>query len=105
MKNFKVILSSFKEMHRLEKRMIPSAIIVAVISAIMPFVNIWFTSKIVDLLEAGAQMGELIRYIVIAITLNLIMFFLNSFLNDMSYMFRTLMYNRENQTSLQSSIP
>ncbi len=97
MKNLKIILSSFREMHRLEKRMIPSSVVVAIISSIMPFVNIWFTSKIIDLLETGAQMGQLIRYIATAIGLNLVMFFLNSFLNDMSYMFRTLLYNRECQ--------
>ncbi|MBQ2775274.1 MAG: ABC transporter ATP-binding protein [Clostridia bacterium] len=97
MKNLKIILSSFKEMQRLEKRMIPSSVLVAVVSAIMPFINIWFTSKIVDLLDTGAESSTLIVYILIAVGLNLILFFINNFLGDMNYMFRSIMYNRENQ--------
>lgn len=66
--------------------------------AVMPFVNIWFTSKIIDLLDTGAQMKELILYITLAVGINLILFFCNNFLGDMYFMYRSLMYNKELQS-------
>lgn len=58
MKNLKTVFLAFREMHRLEKRLIPTAVTVALVTAVMPFVNIWFTSKIIDLLEGGAGMKK-----------------------------------------------
>lgn len=97
MKKMKSVFSAFKEMHRLEKRLIPTSIVVAIVMAVMPFVNIWFTSKIIDLLDMGAQMSELVFYIGLAVGINLILFFLNYFLGDMYFMYRSLMYNKERQ--------
>lgn len=98
MKKIKTIFSAFKEMHRLEKRLLPTCVVVAVVMAVMPFVNIWFTSKIIDLLDTGAKAKELIIYIASAIGLNLVLFFFNNFFGDMFYMFRSLMYNKELQS-------
>lgn len=98
MNKIKTIFSAFKETHRLEKRLIPTSIVVAVVMAVMPFVNIWFTSKIIDLLDTGARMKELILYITSAVVINLILFFFNNFLGDMYFMYRSLMYNKELQS-------
>lgn len=98
MKKMKSVFAAFKEMHRLEKRLIPISIVVAIVMAVMPFVNIWFTSKIIDLLDMGAQMKELFLYIGLAVGINLVLFFLNYFLGDMYYMYRSLMYNKELQS-------
>ncbi len=97
MKKMKSVFAAFKEMHRLEKRIVPISIVVAIVMAVMPFVNIWFTSKIIDLLDMGAKMSELVRYIGLAVGINLVLFFLNYFLGDMYYMYRSLMYNKELQ--------
>lgn len=97
MKNMKSILLAFKEMHRLEKRLIPLSLVLATVMAVMPFINIWFTSKIIDLLDTGTQMKELIIYIGLAVGINLILFFFNYFLGDMYFMYRSLMYNKERQ--------
>ncbi len=97
MKKFKTIFSAFQEMHRLEKRLIPISIAVSIVMAVMPFVNVWFTSKIIDLLDTGAEMNELFLYIGLAVGINLILFFVNYFLSDMYYMYRSLMYNKELQ--------
>lgn len=95
MKKIKSILLAFKEMHHLEKRLTPLSVILAVVMAVMPFINIWFTSKIIDLLDTGAGMKELALYIGLAVGINLILFFLNYFLGDMYFMYRSLMYNKE----------
>lgn len=97
MKKMKTIFSVYKEMHRLEKRLTPISIIVAIVMAVMPFVNIWFTSKIIDLLDTGTQMKELFLYIGLAVGINLALFFFNYFLGDMYYMYRSLMHSKELQ--------
>lgn len=97
MKKMKSVFAAFKEMHRLEKRLVPISVVVALVMAVMPFVNIWFTSKIIDLLDMGAGMKELFLYIGLAVGINLVLFFLNYFLGDMYFMYRSLMYNKELQ--------
>lgn len=95
MKNIKTVLSAFREMHRLEKRLIPTSVIVALVTAVMPFINIWFTSKIIDLLDGDADMKDLALYIGLAVGINAVLFFINYFLGDMQFVYRSLMYNKE----------
>lgn len=97
MKKIKTVFSAFKEMHRLEKRLLPTSIVVAIVTAVMPFINIWFTSKIIDLLDIGTSMSDLAVYIGLAVGINAALFFINYFLGDMYFMFRSLMYNKELQ--------
>lgn len=97
MKNLKTVFLAFREMHRLEKRLIPTAVTVALVTAVMPFVNIWFTSKIIDLLEGGAGMKSLALYIGLAVGINAVLFFINYYLGDMQFVYRSLMYNKELQ--------
>ncbi len=95
MKKSKAILFAFKETHRLEKRLIPTTVISAVISGVMPFVNIWFSAKIIDLLDTAAEAERLIIYICLAVGINFVLFFLSRYLGDIYYMLRSLLYNRE----------
>lgn len=97
MKKTKTVFSAFKEMHRLEKRLLPTSIVVAIVTAVIPFINIWFTSKIIDLLDIGTSMSDLAVYIGLAVGINAVLFFINYFLGDMYFMFRSLMYNKELQ--------
>lgn len=97
MKKIKTVFSAFKEMHRLEKRLLPTSIVVAIVTAVMPFINIWFTSKIIDLLDIGTSISDLAVYIGLAVGINAVLFFINYFLGDMYFMFRSLMYNKELQ--------
>lgn len=97
MKNIKTVFAAFCEMHRLEKRLIPTAVTVAIVTAVMPFVNIWFTSKIIDLLAGGADMKSLALYIGLAVGINAMLFFINYYLGDMQFVYRSLMYNKELQ--------
>ncbi len=97
MKKMKSVFLAFKEMHRLEKRLLPTTVAVAIVMAVAPFVNIWFTSKIIDLLDMGAKMNELAIYIGSAVSINLVLFFVNYYLSDIQLMYRSLMYNKERQ--------
>ena len=97
MKKMKSVFAAFKETHRLEKRLLPVSLVLAVVSAVMPFVNIWFTSKIIDLLDTGAKMNEIFIYIALAVGINFVLFFLNYFLEN-TYYNRSVMYNKELQS-------
>lgn len=97
MKKIKSVFLAFKEIHRLEKRLLPITIAVAIVTAVVPFVNIWFTSKIIDLLNIGTKMSELAVYIGSAVGINLVLCFINYYLGDIQFMYRSLMYNKERQ--------
>ena len=95
MNRVKTVFAAFREMNRLEKRLIPTAVTVAFVTAVMPFINIWFTSKIIDLLDGGAGMKSLSLYIGSAVGINAVLFFVNCFLGEMQFVYRSLMYNKE----------
>ncbi|MCM1364784.1 MAG: ABC transporter ATP-binding protein/permease [Faecalibacterium sp.] len=97
MNNFKLTLKSFREMHRLEKRLIPSNIVSSFAAAIKPFVNIWFSAKIIDALNDGADMKSLAILIVLAVGLNFALAFLQNYLSDMYGMYRNKMCNKEDE--------
>lgn len=97
MNKFNSIILTFKEMHKLEKKIIPSSLLIAVITASIPFVNIWFTSKIIDLLTEGTEVSTLVLNIALALLTNLLLFFLNNYIGDIQFVHRTLMYNNELQ--------
>lgn len=97
MNNFKVMFRSFKEIHTLEKRLIPNSLIGSVMSAVKPFVNIWFSAKIIDALGNGADMKSLSVLIVLAVGINFILAFAQSYLTDMYSMYRRKMCNREDE--------
>ena len=95
MTKIKTIISAFKEMHKLEKNIIPSSVFIAIIMAAMPFINIWFTSKIIDLLTYNSEISTLILNIGLALIINLTLFFLSNYIGDIQFVHRTLMYNNE----------
>ena len=104
MKNLKTVFAAFREMPRLEKRLIPTAVTVALVTAVMPFVNIWFTSKIIDLLDGGASMKSLALYIGLAVGINALLFFINYYLGDMQFVHRSLMHKSFNEFRQNSSL-
>lgn len=95
MNKSKSIVLAFKEMQKLEKNTIPSSIFIAIITAVMPFVNIWFTSRIIDLLNYNAEVHTIILNIGLALIINLILFFMNNYIGDIQFVHKTLMYNNE----------
>lgn len=95
MNKSKSIVLAFKEMQKLEKNTIPSSIFIAIITAVMPFINIWFSSRIIDLLNYNAEVHTIILNIGLALIINLILFFMNNYIGDIQFVHKTLMYNNE----------
>lgn len=91
----KSIYYSIKEIGHLEKKMLPVAFMLSSTTTIFPFINIWFTSKIVDLLYQKADKSQLLLYICAAITLDSILFFLNTYLAYIYENCRSVMHQRE----------
>ena len=97
MNNLKIAIRSLREMHRLEKRLLPCTAANAVTGAFLPFVNIIFSSKIIDALENSAPIKTLIFLIASAVLLNFVLAITSNFTNNVYYSYRWQMYNKEKQ--------
>ncbi len=97
MSKIKTVFKIYREIQSLEKRILPAITIQSVTASVKPFVNILFTAKLINLLQAKAGYKTLIFYIILAIAINFILFFLGSFLNDYSENLRNLLLNKENK--------
>lgn len=97
----KTVWKMYREVHSLDRRLLPVTLMQAVSASIKPFVNIWFTAKLLDLLEAGAAVSTLFVYIGIAVGLNFVLFFLTGFLDEYSESLRGLLLDRENRKTAE----
>ena len=97
MNNLKIAIRSLREMHRLEKSLLPCTAANAVTAAFLPFINIIFSSKIIDALENSAPVKTLIILIASAVLLNFVLAITSNFTNNVYYSYRRQMYNKEKQ--------
>lgn len=95
MKNLKIIFQSINEMNHLDKRILPCCVVAGIIGSVLPFVDIYFLSKIIDIFNETMDVKSLLILIFSALFINFILFFINNFLSDIFYMYRNQMYNRE----------
>ena len=87
----------YGEVHSLDKRLLPTTFIQAIIDSIRPFVNIYFSAKLISLLTSKADSIQLITCIALAVGINLIVFFLTSFLNNYNETHRMTLLDLENK--------
>ena len=97
MNKAKLVAKMYKEVQALDKRLLPVTLLQAISASVKPFVNIWFTAKLLDLLEASAPLATLFFYIGIAVALNFVLFFLTGFLDEYAESLRGLLLDRENR--------
>ena len=55
MRNFKMIGKMYREIAGLDKGILPVDFFCAILTGAKPFVNIWFTAKIIGMMTAGAD--------------------------------------------------
>lgn len=96
MNNFKMVFKMYKEIANLDKKIEPVAFFNALITATRPFVNIYFTAKIIDLLSKGTEYKNIILYICIAVILNFVLMYSGSFLDNYYQVLASLLYDKEN---------
>ena len=97
MSNMKTVIKIYKEIHSLEKKVLPSVTVQSIVSSLKPFINILFTAKIINLLSDGKDFKTVMLYITIAVAINFILFFIESFLDEYSQNLRNLLLNKENK--------
>ena len=97
MSNMKTVFKIYKEIHSLEKKVLPSVTVQSIVSSLKPFIKILFTAKIINLLSDGKDFKTVMIYITIAVSINFILFFLDSFLDEYSQNLRNLLLNKENK--------
>lgn len=85
----------FREIHRLEPQLIPLTLTSGVTKAALPFVNLYFSSRIIDILSTTREMKALILFVALALAINLFLFITSRTLENRYYMSRGLLYNKE----------
>ena len=96
MSNLKMVFKMYREIASLDKRIEPVAFLNSIVTATKPFINIYFTAKIIDLLSNGANYKDIILYICIAVILNFVLMYAGSFLSDFYQVLANILFDREN---------
>lgn len=96
MSNIKMIFKMYREIGTLDRGIVPVDFFCAVITGAKPFVNIWFTSKIIGIMTAGADFKGILGYILTAVALNFILDYAGGFLFDLYDVKADLLFGREN---------
>ncbi|WP_290908157.1 hypothetical protein, partial [Eubacterium sp.] len=96
MSNIKMIFKMYREIGNLDRGIVPVDFFCAVITGAKPFVNIWFSAKIIGILTAGADFKGILGYILTAVALNFILDYAGGFLFDLYDVKADLLFGREN---------
>lgn len=97
MSKAKLIKRMYREVHSLDHRLLPTTAVQAVIDSIKPFINIYFSARLITLLTQKADTKEIIINIALVLGINVIIFFLASFLNNYNEYHRMMLLDLENK--------
>lgn len=97
MSKAKLIKRMYHEVHSLDRRLFPTTAVQAVIDSIKPFINIYFSARLITLLTQKADVKTIVSNIVLVLGLNVIIFFLASFLNNYNETHRMMLLDLENK--------
>ncbi len=97
MSKAKLIKRMYHEVHSLDRRLLPTTAVQAVIDSIKPFINIYFSAKLITLLTQKADTKVIITNIALVLGINVIIFFLASFLNNYNENHRMMLLDLENK--------
>ena len=97
MSNFKMIFKMYREINRLEKHVIPVMLSGSLVKAVQPFINIYFTSRLVTMLTDKYAFNDIIILICTALAINFVLYFLNNFLSSYDDGLRSNLLDRESQ--------
>ena len=97
MSKSKLIKRMYREVHSLDRRLLPTTAVQAVIDSIKPFINIYFSARLITLLTQKADTKEIITNIALVLGINIVIFFLASFLNNYNENHRMMLLDLENK--------
>lgn len=95
MTTLKKLSTGFREIHRLEPQLIPLTVFSGIFKAVLPFVNLYFSSRIIDILSTTRDRRALTVCVCAALLINLFLFIFSRTLESRYYMSRGLLYNKE----------
>lgn len=97
MRKSKLIKRMYREVHSLDRRLLPTTAVQAVIDSIKPFINIYFSARLITLMTQKADTKEIITNIALVLCINVVIFFLASFLNNYNENHRMMLLDLENK--------
>lgn len=97
MSEAKLIKRMYREVHSLDRRLLPTTAVQAVIDSIEPFINIYFSARLITLLTQKADTSVIITNIALVLGINVVIFFLASFLNNYNENHRMMLLDLENK--------
>lgn len=97
MSKAKLIKRMYREVHSLDRRLLPTTAVQAVIDSIEPFINIYFSARLITLLTQKADTSVIITNIALVLGINVVIFFLASFLNNYNENHRMMLLDLENK--------
>lgn len=97
MSKAKLIKRMYREVHSLDHRLLPTTAVQAVIDSMKPFINIYFSARLITLLMQKADTSVIITNIALVLGINVVIFFLASFLNNYNENHRMMLLDLENK--------
>lgn len=97
MSKARLIKRMYREVNSLDSRLLPATAFQAVIDSIKPFINIYFSARLITLLTQKADVKTIVSNIVLVLGLNVIIFFLAFFLNNYNETHRMMLLDLENK--------
>ena len=97
MSKSKLIQRMYREVHSLDRRLLPTTAVQAVIDSIKPFINIYFSARLITMLTQKADTSVIITNIALVLGINVVIFFLASFLNNYNENHRMMLLDLENK--------
>ena len=97
MSKAKLIKRMYREVHSLDRRLLPTTAVQAVIDSIKPFINIYFSARLITLLTQKTDTSVIITNIALVLGINIVIFFLASFLNNYNENHRMMLLDLENK--------
>ena len=97
MSKAKLIKRMYREVHSLDRRLLPTTVVQAVIDSIKPFINIYISARLITLLTQKADTSVIITNIALVLGINVVIFFLASFLNNYNENHRMMLLDLENK--------
>lgn len=96
MKNFKLLLKSYAHLNELQPGSLWVNIFGSIFKALRPFINIYFPARIIEILSTTKSVTDLIIYIGLSLTLNLILSILVNRFEEISSTREWQLYQIEN---------
>lgn len=95
MKMIRYYLKAFRQAAQFEPWLLPLTVILAVATGVKPFVNIYFSARIVAELSGAGDTKTLTTLVAVCLGLNLVLLLLTEWLSPTFYMLRGRMYQKE----------